>query len=251
MSANDTSVDRFARFEESFLNSSKIVTRNITQLSGTRGREDAINSISVDIEFELDDADSYVVAMESEFRSMPSAEKKSIQQKVRVCLIVRTLRMNIFLIPSFFLIQFNIISQINGYKEEVNQLKSHFKRSKGDADALALKTGSSSRQKLLTSQQKLDNSTATLEKSRMIIAQTDEIGNQTINNMENQKEQLVGAAAKVDETRGYTSNARDVLTAMANRALRHTACVALVIIILLGLNVLTIYFAFIDKDKKK
>ena len=85
----------------------------------------------------------------------------------------------------------------------------------------------------------------------MIIAQTDEIGNQTINNMESQKEQLVGAAAKVDETRGYTSNARDVLTAMANRALRHTACVALVIIILLGLNVLTIYFAFIDKDKKK
>ena len=206
MSANDTSADRFARFEESFLNSSRIVTRNITQLSGTRGRVDAINSISVDIEFELDDADSYVVAMESEFRSMPSAEKKSIQQKVRVCLIVRTLRMNIFLIlipsfvliqfifliPSFVLIQFNIISQMNGYKEEVNQLKSHFKRSKGDADALALKTGSSSRQKLLTSQQKLDNSTATLEKSRMVIAQTDEIGNQTINNMESQK----GAASR-------------------------------------------------------
>ena len=106
MSANDTSADRFARFEESFLNSSRIVTRNITQLSGTRGRVNAINSISVDIEFELDDADSYVVAMESEFRSMPSAEKKSIQQKVRVCLIVRTLRMNIFLIPSFVLSRF-------------------------------------------------------------------------------------------------------------------------------------------------
>ena len=140
--------------------------------------------------------------------------------------------------------------QISGYKEEVNQLKEHFKRTKAEADALALKSGSSSRQKLLTNQQKLDNSTATLEKSRMIIAQTDQIGNETINNMENQKEQLVGAAAKVDETRGYTSDAKDVLTAMANRALRHTACVGLVIVILLGLNVITIYFAFIDKNNK-
>ena len=140
--------------------------------------------------------------------------------------------------------------KINGYKEEVNQLKGHFKRTKDEADALAIKTGSSSRQRLLKNNAKLDNSTATLEKSRMIIAQTDEIGNEVINNMENQKEQLVGAAVKVDETRGYTSDAKDVLTAMATRALRHTACVALVIIILLGLNILTIYFAFIDKDKK-
>ena len=84
MSAHDTSSDRFYRYEESFLNSSRIVTRSITQLSGSRGKEDAINSISVDIEFEIDDAESYVVAMESEFRSMPSADKKSAQQKVKI-----------------------------------------------------------------------------------------------------------------------------------------------------------------------
>ena len=84
MSANDTSSERFSRYEESFLNSSRIVTRNITQLSGTRGKDDAICSISVDIEFEIDDAEAYVVAMESEFRSMPSADKRSAQQKVRI-----------------------------------------------------------------------------------------------------------------------------------------------------------------------
>ena len=84
MISNDTSLDRFARYEEGFLNSSRIVTRNITQLSGTRGKEDTINSISADIEFELDDAEAFVVAMESEFRSIPSAQKKSTQQKVIV-----------------------------------------------------------------------------------------------------------------------------------------------------------------------
>ena len=246
MSAHDTSSDRFRRYEESFLNSSRIVTRSITQLSGSRGKEDAINSISVDIEFEIDDAESYVVAMESEFRSMPSADKKSAQQKVKIHLSEKDFHVS----PTHVCICLSQIIQISGYKEEVNQLKEHFKRTKAEADALALKSGSSSRQKLLTNQQKLDNSTATLEKSRMIIAQTDQIGNETINNMENQKEQLVGAAAKVDETRGYTSDAKDVLTAMANRALRHTACVGLVIVILLGLNVITIYFAFIDKNNK-
>ena len=37
MSAISSSADRFARYEEDFLNSSRIVTRTITQLSGTRG----------------------------------------------------------------------------------------------------------------------------------------------------------------------------------------------------------------------
>ena len=86
-----------------------------------------------------------------------------------------------------------------------------------------------------------------LEKSRQVIAQTDALGNTIINDMENQKETLIDAQMKVDETRGFTSNAKDVLVAMGNRALKHTACVALVILILMGLNGLIIYFAFVKK----
>lgn len=217
MSYNESSIDRFSRFEEDFLNSSRIVTRTISQLSGSRGNADTIISLCVDLEFEMGEAEAYTKAMDVEFRSLPSGEKKNAQQK------------------------------INGYKEEVKQLKEHYVRTKKEAEALALKTGSASRQKIVDSQQKMDNTTRLLEQSRQLIAQTDNIGNETISNMENQKDQLIGATAKVDETRAYTANAKDVLVAMGNRALRHTACVCAVIIILLGLNVLVIYFAFVDK----
>ena len=78
-----SSTDRFARYEEDFLNSSRIVTRTITQLSGTRGNVDSIISISVDVDYELAEAEAYVRAMDVEFRSMPSADKKSISAKVQ------------------------------------------------------------------------------------------------------------------------------------------------------------------------
>ena len=133
----------------------------------------------------------------------------------------------------------------------MKQLHQSFLRTKEEAELLSLKTGSTSRAKLLSSNQKLDNSTLALEQSRQIIAQTDQIGNAVLSDIENQKETLIGAQAKVDETRGFTSNAKNVLIAMGNRAIRHTCCVATVIIFLLGLNVLVIYFAFIDKGKKK
>ena len=80
-----------------------------------------------------------------------------------------------------------------------------------------------------------------------MIAQTDALGNTIINDMENQKETLMDAQVKVDETRGFTSNAKDVLVAMGNRALKHSACVAFVILILMGLNALIIYYAFVKK----
>ena len=45
---------------------------------------DAIISISVDVEYELAEAEGYVRAMDVEFRSMPSADKKSILAKVQL-----------------------------------------------------------------------------------------------------------------------------------------------------------------------
>lgn len=55
---------------------------------------------------------------------------------------------------------------------------------KFNAESLALKGGSSARTKLLNANQKLDQSTATLEQSRMILAQTEIIGTTIITDME-------------------------------------------------------------------
>ena len=156
-------------------------------------------------------------AMDIEFRTMPSSDKKTISIK------------------------------INEYKEEVKLLNEKFSQTKYEAEALALKTGSVSKSKLISSNQKLDNSTATLEQSRQLIAQTDMIGNNIIIDMENQKETLIGASAKVDETIGFTADAKSLLISMGYRAIRHTVCVGTVIFILAGFIALIIYFTFIDK----
>jgi vesicle transport through interaction with t-SNAREs protein 1 len=155
--------------------------------------------------------------MDIEFRSIPSGEKKAVSIKV------------------------------NEYKEELKQLGISFAQTRRDAEAVAMKAGSVSRAKLVTANQRLDKSTAALEQSRQLIAQSDALGNNILSDMENQKEQLIESKVKVDETIGFTDNAKNVLIAMGNRALRHTACVAFVIILLAGLNGLTIYFTFIDK----
>ena len=107
-----TSADRFARYEEDFLNSSRIITRTISQLSGTRGNAgelskniyliamcieiitlvslDAIISFSVDVECELSEAEAYLRAMDVEFRSMPSGDKRAISVKVfSTCTVFR------------------------------------------------------------------------------------------------------------------------------------------------------------------
>ena len=220
-----------------FTTSTKILPKKIIT--------DSIISLSVDVECELSEVEAYLRAMDVEFRAMPSADKKAISVKV---IILRKILSNIF---------FNnhsshaYIIKINAYIEEVKQLNQSYNRSKNEAEALALKSGSTSRAKLIAANQKLDQSTLTLEQSRQIIAQTDHLGNTIISDMENQKETLVGAQAKVDETRGFTSNAKAVLVSMGNRAIRHTCCVATVILLLLGLNGVTIYFAFIDKNKQK
>jgi vesicle transport through interaction with t-SNAREs 1 len=181
--------------------------------------KDAIISLSVDVECELVEAEAYIRAMDIEFRSIPSGEKKATSIKV------------------------------NEYKEELKQLGISFSKTRRDAEEVAMKAGSASRAKLIAANQKLDKSTAALEQSRQLIAQSDALGNNILSDMENQKEQLIESKVKVDETIGFTENARAVLITMGNRALRHTACVAFVIFLLAGLNALTIYFAFIDKSK--
>ena len=182
---------------------------------------DAIISFSVDIECELSEAEAYLKAMDIEFRTMPSVEKNNISVK------------------------------LNEYKEEFKLLNQNFLRTKDEAESLAIKNGSASKAKLISANQKLDNSTATLEQSRQIIAQTDMLGNVIINDMENQKETLIGASAKVDETIGFTANAKTLLITMGNRAIRQTFCVGTVIMILAGLIGVVIYFAFIEPNLNK
>jgi vesicle transport through interaction with t-SNAREs protein 1 len=137
-------------------------------LESANGNVDTIISYCVDIESEISECEGYLKAMEIETKSMVSIiDKKNSQQKV------------------------------NDYKDEMKQIYKRYETAKFNAESLALKSNPGSRTKLLTANQRLDESTRTLEQSRMIIGQTENIGNNIITDLESQREILVGAQGKV------------------------------------------------------
>ncbi len=185
------------------------------QLGEANGNVDLVISSSVEIEGELSEAEGYLRAMDVEFRTMSSVEKRSAQQKV------------------------------TDYRDEYRLMLQKYQTGKFNAEALALKGGPSARTKLLTANQKLDQSTATLEQSRMILNQTEQIGNTIISDLESQKETLVRAQDKVTETRQFTMDAKKVLQIMGNRAVMHKCCVMFTIVVLLGVIGVIAYYGFI------
>jgi vesicle transport through interaction with t-SNAREs protein 1 len=158
--------------------------------------------------------------MDVEFRTMMNADKKNASQKV------------------------------TEYRDEFKQLRQNFDNTKHQAEAEALKTGPAARNRLVTANQRLDDSTMRLEQSRMLIGQTEQVGNTIITDLESQKETLQDASKKVQETKQFTVDARGVLKDMTRRALMHKLACLLVIITLLGLIGVTAYYGILKKSDK-
>lgn len=137
------------------------------------------------------------------------------------------------------------------YRDEYKQLVQTFEVTKGKAERLALQNGSASRNKLISANQRLDQSTATLEKSRILLAETEAIGNNIIVDLESQKDSLKQANSNVQETKQYTVDAKGILTTMGRRAVIHNIIMTFIIIILFGVICVIAYYGFIEKKKKK
>jgi vesicle transport through interaction with t-SNAREs protein 1 len=176
-------------------------------------------SSSVEIEGELSEAEGFLKAMDVEFRTMASSDKRLAQQKV------------------------------TEYKEEYKQLSQNFQTAKFNAESQALKGGNTARNKILTANQRIDQSTVTLEQSRMLLAQTENIGNTIITDLENQKETLLDAKTNVKDTKQITVEAKNVLVIMGNRAVIHKICISFTILILFGAIIGVAYYGFVQKKK--
>ncbi|CAE7843118.1 VTI12, partial [Symbiodinium microadriaticum] len=159
-------------------------------------------------------------AMDVEFRTMMGGEKKAASEKVA------------------------------DYRAEYTQLIKSFQSTKQKAESDALKNGPAARSKLVAANQRLDQSTAVLENSRMLIAQTEETGNVIMTDLGQQKETLQGAQSKVQETKQFTIDAKGVLQVMGRRAIIHNLLMMFIILVLFGVICVIIYYGFIE-DKKK
>jgi hypothetical protein len=158
--------------------------------------------------------------MDVEFRTMQGSDKKSASEKV------------------------------TDYREEYTQLIRTFQNTKQKAESDALKSGPAARTKLVSANQRLDQSTALLENSRMLIAQTEETGNVIMTDLGTQKETLRSAQSKVQETKQFTIDAKGVLQLMGRRAIMHNLLMMFIILVLFGVICVIIYYGFIE-DKKK
>lgn len=220
ITSNTSPMDRFRRYEEDFLNSSRIVNRGLKELSNCKGVVDQVISVSVEIDSELSETEGYLRAMDVEFRGMMSSEKKNASQKV------------------------------SEYREEYKQLLQQFQQSKHQAESDALKSGPAARVKLVSANQRLDQSTATLENSRMLIAQSEATGNVIIEDLTSQKQSLQGAQSKVQETQQFTQDAKGILQTMFRRAIMHNVIMAIIIFVLFGIICIIAYFGLISNDSK-
>lgn len=214
-------MDRFRRYEENFLNSSKIVNRGLKQLDAAKGHVDTVISTSVEVESELNEAEAYLKAMTVECNNMIVADKKLAQQKV------------------------------NEYKDEFKQLTQNFEGSKKRAEEEALKGGSAARTKLVAANMKLDESTRLLENSRMLVADSEQIGSKTMDEMRTQREILEGAKSNVQDTKNFTVDAKGVLKDIARRALIHKIICLFIILVLLILIGVTVYYGIYKKNEDK
>lgn len=211
----------FQRFEEEFVNSTTIIYRLLTQLDSCGGNVDHVIATSVEVEGELAEANGYLVAMDVEFERVPSAEKQKAREKIK------------------------------DSKEEYDRIEKTYKESQFKAEALALKGGGvNTRAKLQSLNSKLDQSTAMLESSRMMVAQTEDIGNTILTDLENQKDTLIGAQAKVTQTKEYTVEAKGILNSMGKRACMQKVCLFMTIIVLAAAIGVILYFGFINNKNQ-
>lgn len=157
--------------------------------------------------------------MDTEFRSMIAADKKAAGAKVA------------------------------DYREEYRQILDNFRAARTKAEAAALKAGSANRDKLLTANQRLDNSTAALEQSRMLVADSENIGNKITSDLENQKETLVSAKTKVVETKQFTSDAKGILRMMGRRNVYHKLIMMVIILVLFAAICVTFYYGIIANQQ--
>jgi vesicle transport through interaction with t-SNAREs 1 len=218
----DSTMDRFRRYEENYLNSTRIISRTLQRLNDANGNIDSVIAIGVEVESELSETEGYLRAMDVEHRTLGPSEKKDGQEKVQ------------------------------GYRLEYREMLQKFKTAKHNAESLALRGGGNeSRAKLLQTNSRLDSSTAVLQNSRQLVSQTEEIGTGILTDMGNQREILLDADAKVQETRGFTAQAKGVLKMMSNRAYYHKLCIYAWIILLFAAICSILYFGFIAPDEKQ
>ena len=137
--------------------------------------------------------------------------------------------------------------RLDDYKDEYTQMIKKYKLVKGNAEARAANGQSAKRAQLMAGNQQLDQSTSVLENSRKILYDTEKLGDTVLGDLESQREKLLYAQEKVQDTSSITFSAKNVLRQMGNRAIRQKICIYFTILVLFIIIGLILYYGVYKK----
>jgi hypothetical protein len=103
------------------------------------------------------------------------------------------------------------------------------------------------RTRLLNSNKILEESNQSIRQTQSLLVESRDVGVNTLDNLYEQRENLLQAADDVSESKYTTAKARIMLKRMATRALYNRIFLICVIFALLLANGLFLYFGFIKK----
>ena len=139
--------------------------------------------------------------------------------------------------------------KLEGYYEEYMTAVEAFKELRLSTHAAAKKNEAttSTRKALVTSNERLDQSTYSLQQAKQTVSETEQIGDSIVNDLENQREKLIGAGENVTGTKESTHTARRALNLISKRVLIQKIFL-LVLILLLFITIwVLLYYGIIRR----
>eukprot|EP00638_Chattonella_subsalsa_P019646 CAMPEP_0117858872 /NCGR_PEP_ID=MMETSP0950-20121206/2781_1 /TAXON_ID=44440 /ORGANISM="Chattonella subsalsa, Strain CCMP2191" /LENGTH=239 /DNA_ID=CAMNT_0005708607 /DNA_START=85 /DNA_END=804 /DNA_ORIENTATION=+ len=219
----------FKSYEEEYLKCSRAINRHINELGANNPTADQVHQIDAMAQADLQEADNYIRSMMVEARSLEGQQRSKCKTKVEQ------------------------------YKSDLVNLRANYELAQHRVRRQELIGSEGNIQgihddqktRLLQSSATLEKSSEALESSRRILAETEDIGVNILGDLEEQRETLISAHAKVKQTSSIVHRARYLLNKMGRQALTQRICLYVCIILLVFVIIFLVYFLYIRKATKK
>ena len=139
--------------------------------------------------------------------------------------------------------------KLEGYYEEYMVAVEAFKELRLSTHATAKKyeATTSARKALVASNERLYQSTYSLQQAKQTVNETEQIGDIIVNDLESQREKLIGAGDNVTGTKQSTHIARRALNLISRRVLVQKIFLSILILLLFVTMWLLLYYGIIHR----
>ena len=227
-------MNRFLRYDEEFQNSIRILSRSLSRMNEIIDMGELMIT-SINMEEELSETEGYLTALSVEGEHIKLLPNTYDDKTIDITRIIKKSkeRKEEYNNMLKFYEETLAHSQAKILRLHRSPLPAHDDVNAGIASVNTNGDGTSSS----STMKKIEKSTFELESAQNIIAETEAIGDSTLNTLQQQKDILTTADENTLSAVDVALRARHLLKMMENRAFRHKLCIFILIIVLLGINI--------------